>query len=381
MKYIALIAALSLCFAAPSSDAKYAMPQIKKVPLKRLLNNLEKQLKESKSGKGTLNLELARLHAMAYSLKLKPESEVDTTFENRVMSFWRGHEPFEAHHPSQKPADPGNEAEAKDHLKKAIAHYETVMKTESDYKNRLARIGLGWCLIEAGEKDKARNLLRESFQQAKLKTENAKSRLSHADAEMIEYLLPLLDPENDAAEIKVLKETEEEIKKSPRMITPLMFTFRGTDQPLKDLILKNRGVEFDLDGLGSKSWQWIGKNAAWLVYASDNERIESGLQLFGSVTFWIFWDHGFAPLAALDDDFDGRLSGSELEKIAVWNDANENGVSEPGEIHSLKSRGIESLSTSYRTDRDGILTSACGIRHHDGTCRRVYDFVARPMSR
>ena len=54
--------------------------------------------------------------------------------------------------------------------------------------------------------------------------------------------------------------------------------------------------------------------------------LEVGLQLFGSVTWWLFWEDGYAPLAALDDNHDGRLEGAELKGIAIWFDRNGNGV-------------------------------------------------------
>jgi hypothetical protein len=37
--------------------------------------------------------------------------------------------------------------------------------------------------------------------------------------------------------------------------------------------------------------------------------ITSALQLFGNVTFWMFWRDGYAAMSALDDNGDGVLSG------------------------------------------------------------------------
>jgi len=36
----------------------------------------------------------------------------------------------------------------------------------------------------------------------------------------------------------------------------------------------------------------------------------------------MFWRDGFEPLAALDDNRDGKLTGSEIWGIGVWRDAN-----------------------------------------------------------
>jgi hypothetical protein len=64
--------------------------------------------------------------------------------------------------------------------------------------------------------------------------------------------------------------------------------------------------------------------------------IESGRQLFGSVTWWMFWRDGYQAPAALDDDGNGWLEGNELAGIAIWRDLNGNGVCDPSEIISLR---------------------------------------------
>ncbi|MEE2775232.1 MAG: hypothetical protein VYE73_00470 [Acidobacteriota bacterium] len=33
-------------------------------------------------------------------------------------------------------------------------------------------------------------------------------------------------------------------------------------------------------------------------------RVESGLEFFGSVAFWLFFDNGYQALSTLDDDAD-----------------------------------------------------------------------------
>jgi hypothetical protein len=50
------------------------------------------------------------------------------------------------------------------------------------------------------------------------------------------------------------------------------------------------------------------------------------------------------PLAALDDDHDGILTGKELAGLALWRDANGNGVADPGEVKPLSAYGIVALS-------------------------------------
>src|SRR5262249_1783914 len=145
------------------------------------------------------------------------------------------------------------------------------------------------------------------------------------------YLLPLLDPEKDAAEIARLRERLSKLRQMPRMVTPIAI-------PLEDFMEPTRvpdpgaRVRFDADGSGiPREWTWISKRAGWLVYDGDGSgRITSPLQWFGGVTFWLFWPNGYEALAALDDNHDTELRGGELAHLAIWNDANGNGISEPG---------------------------------------------------
>jgi len=62
-----------------------------------------------------------------------------------------------------------------------------------------------------------------------------------------------------------------------------------------DLEDASASVAFDVDGSGlGRRWSWITKKAGWLVYdPQKNGKITSGLQLFGNVSFWCFFDNGF----------------------------------------------------------------------------------------
>jgi hypothetical protein len=109
-------------------------------------------------------------------------------------------------------------------------------------------------------------------------------------------------------------------------------------------------------------------------------KIDSGLQLFGSVTFWLFWDHGYQPLAMLDDNGDGPLTGAELTGLAIWNDVNSNGISEAGEVRQLADYGIVSLSCraeAHTETSDCPFFSPLGVRFRDGTTRPTFDLVLR----
>lgn len=105
--------------------------------------------------------------------------------------------------------------------------------------------------------------------------------------------------------------------------------------------------------------------------------------MFGSVTFWMFWETGYDALCSLDDNGDGTLAGGELKELALWHDANTNGVSEPGEGRSLDAHGIVSLSCRQvvvpEEDSTVAAYSMEGVRFRDGSTRPTYDLVLRTM--
>ena len=133
-------------------------------------------------------------------------------------------------------------------------------------------------------------------------------------------------------------------------------------------------VIFDADGSGlQRRWSWIGPGAAWLVYDSNHGRIDSALQLFGNVTFWMFWENGYDALCALDDSGDGMLSGRELAHLALWRDVDVNGRSDAEEVMSLEHFGITALSCGRPLVNDEDASVAAyildGVRFSDGTWR------------
>jgi hypothetical protein len=122
-----------------------------------------------------------------------------------------------------------------------------------------------------------------------------------------------------------------------------------------------------------------------VVYDPKGEgRITSGLDLFGSVTFWLFWDTGYDALQALDDNRDGKLTGPELAGLAIWQDSSHFGVCDPGELKSLKDHGIVAVSCGFERDPshpDQIAFSPMGVTFRDGTTRPTFDIILRPSER
>lgn len=162
-------------------------------------------------------------------------------------------------------------------------------------------------------------------------------------------------------------------------VSPILFSLNNSCC-LKDLIVQDAPTTFDLDGTGlQRRWGWVKPGVALLVWDPERKaEITSGRQLFGNVSWWIFFQHGYEALAALDDSRDGRLAGDELKGIRAWFDRNGDGKSDQLEVVDLEELGIQELSTQVTglADDDRSPMSDNGIRFKNGKTIPTYDWIA-----
>jgi hypothetical protein len=352
--------------------ALYVGPDLEAIPIDRLIQNLTR-LVAREPDNATLRLNLARAHAMAFSTN------------SEAVRIWRGREQdgvFFGYSPPavpfQAPRPEALTSAANAHLAAAIREYEVVAR---DANNLVARLGLGWCLQQNGERAKAveqyRAIVRDAWPRER--TGDYDKLRGTITAEAIGYLRTLLDPVADTEELDRLAAISLEERKLGRAITPIVVPLRD-NMTADELIDRARTVRFDADGRAlDRRWTWISRDAGWLVFDQRGTgRVTSALQLFGSVTFWMFWDNGYEPLRALDDDQDGTLRGAELAGLAIWQDANGNGLSEPGEVRPVAEWGIVALSWECVTEDESdvyIASSPRGVTFADGTVRPSYDVI------
>jgi hypothetical protein len=160
------------------------------------------------------------------------------------------------------------------------------------------------------------------------------------------------------------------------LVSPLIFSLSpATD--VTALLDPEAATDFDLAGDGgARRWPWVAPETGILVWDPDGAgAIRSGRQLFGQVTWWMPWRDGYQPLAALDDDGDGWLSGRELDGIAVWRDRDQNGRSAPHEVISAGSFGIARLATFPTAETAAGLRHDAGLVMSDGHRVPTYDWL------
>ncbi|MCX6118381.1 MAG: hypothetical protein NT027_12620 [Proteobacteria bacterium] len=134
-----------------------------------------------------------------------------------------------------------------------------------------------------------------------------------------------------------------------------------SDLNLTDVWDSNKLIRFDLvaDGYRVRSG-WIGKNAGLLAMDfNKNGVIDNGLELFGEYTTGAEarpdgkrFENGFLALAQYDSNKDGAISAEDTKfaDLVVWQDKNEDGISQKSEIKSLKNLQIKSLSLAYQSN-------------------------------
>ena len=366
--------ALLVVIIAATAWAVPIIREIRKVPVARLAENIERELRQ-KPDNIALHLNLARLYAMAYALKV-------TEFDADGSAPWFGDVPNLLPGPARPAPSREHQERAKTDLARAERKYSEVVRMAPD--NFIARLGHAWTLEESGNKAGAIAEYRKTVELAW--PGDRKQEYPWQDPATLEAarrLLVLLDPARDEREMASLREKVVEIGKKGRTVTPISIplTSRALGPPLDP----SARVLFDADGTGiPKRWTWIEKDAGWLVYDADGTgQVTSALDWFGSVTFWLFWSNGYEPLRALDDNGDGQLRGAELRHLAIWRDRNQNGVSETGEVRPLAAYGIAALACDYEPGDavDVAAYSPRGVVFADGTTRATYDVILRSVGR
>jgi tetratricopeptide (TPR) repeat protein len=377
----ASVCGLAVLLGAALLTARFAPADVDNVPVDRLIGNLEQQLATDPRN-ADLIVNLARVHAMAFASKRDRVPSVDSG--GKPMPWLGQGVPAYTQFPVRTTSDPAAQEAARRHLDQAIGRYREALALAPDHL--VAKLGLGWALVQAGDRAGAVAVLREVVAAAwradqKPNVPGPMHGQRFLTEEAIRYLIPLLDPVKDREEIAELKQRAGELERRMRWITPIAVPLQDA-LTAYDIADDDAAVVFDADGSGiPKRWTWIRSNAAWLVFdRRGTGRVTSALQLFGGVTFWLFWPTGYHPLGALDDDGDGEIRGGELTGLALWHDRNGNGVSERGEVRPVGEWGIVALDCAYTHDPthpDEIAVAARGVTFRDGTTRPTYDLILR----
>jgi hypothetical protein len=402
----ALLLAVLGGWQTPHAEARFAFFG-EPVPVERLIKNVGAFVeKHPRDARGYYTL--GRIHSYAFALG-REEMRVLTrdVLKDKPLDLPSFHSILDnIRYPRARPEAPLSPAE-REHFLKSVQLYRKA--TELDPQSGLYWLGLGW-MCEQGVRyareiaaaagapsrshspaywraeslkayRKAYRLTRDKDRKAESFYHGAPDSISKEAGEGIKRLLSSANlTAEQKREIADIDETLKMIQDKPQWITPIIFPLHGAAS-LAQLLDPERIVSFDLAGNGGGArWRWVGAQTGILVWDPEQSgRIVSGRQLFGSVTWGMFWRNGYEPLAALDNDRDGWLSGAELAGIAVWNDRNGNAVSDPGEVTPVTESGIARIAARPSAAVDGVPCHAQGIERTDGGFLPTYDWTPRSL--
>jgi hypothetical protein len=144
--------------------------------------------------------------------------------------------------------------------------------------------------------------------------------------------------------------------------TPILIDVAGNGFSLTDAY---SGVHFDMGGDGHSepiAWTKAGSDDAWLVLdRNNNGRIDSSKEMFGNFTDQPRTNqppNGFLALSEFDKSERGGNGDGVITKkdkvfgsLRLWQDVNQNGWSEPSELHTLEQLGLKAIELAFKESK------------------------------
>lgn len=116
--------------------------------------------------------------------------------------------------------------------------------------------------------------------------------------------------------------------------------------------LRDKSVLFDMDDDGVRDrTAWISGDDGFLVYdRNNNGKIDAHAEMFGGDNA----GDGYRQLQAFDTNQDGKIAADDAgyHDLKVWQDRNENGLTDDGEMFGLSEAGLQALRLQSQTRLD-----------------------------
>jgi len=163
--------------------------------------------------------------------------------------------------------------------------------------------------------------------------------------------------------------------------TPIVLDLDGNGV---STVSSSAGVSFDLNATGNASKVgWASATDGLLVMDRNGDGlISDGTELFGGSTQTADGQragNGYAALAQIDSNLDGIISAADasFKQLQVWVDADQDGLTDDGELKSLADLGILSLDLNAQTgtevDNGNLLGLVSSYTTTDGQTKEMAD--------
>ncbi|PIT23337.1 hypothetical protein BGI36_01895 [Snodgrassella communis] len=163
-------------------------------------------------------------------------------------------------------------------------------------------------------------------------------------------------------------DTRPDIREAENTVSPVVIDMNGDGVKTS---AKGQHVYFDHDGNGfAENTGWVDSHDALLVLdRNQNGQIDDGRELFGSNTLLASGKkarNGFEALAEFDENHDGVIDAADSvwSKLQLWQDKNQNGVVDEGELSALSASQIKAIGVYYKTEK---AKDAHGNEHRETT--------------
>jgi Ca2+-binding RTX toxin-like protein len=157
---------------------------------------------------------------------------------------------------------------------------------------------------------------------------------------------------------------------------PLVLDLDGDGYELTSALVSSSRFEFDGDGFAERSG-WVRPDDGFLVRdVNANGKIDDLGEMFGNRT-----TGGFDILATYDSNADGVINASDVvfASLKVWQDLNQDGETQSGELKTLAELGIVSISLNHNAPEQAtnilgnVVAQVGTFKYSNGTTRGIAD--------
>jgi len=165
------------------------------------------------------------------------------------------------------------------------------------------------------------------------------------------------------------------------LLPPIVFDLDGDGLELTDI---DNGTKIDLDGDGKKDETgWVSADDGILVYDQNGNGKVDGVEEFTFNQFGEDAATDLEGLASFDDNGDGQITSEDAiwDSLLIWQDANQNGKSSPGELSTLDELGIMSINLTstgeLEVNAGNMVFGTSTYTMTDGTTGTIGDVALR----